>query len=169
MSWVLPSGIPAGIPDPVGFRNKLILPWNDLISTSVQRNWKLSAEFRGFRKMRPFRNRNIKWNAQPKPPRHQMRRRRRGRRRKHSSERRRRRRVRIKKRDSKRRQRGRGRWRRRGKGKRNVFVENTGRQPFCTLLCSHVGCGRPVYARNVCREHGLRCSHVGSGKYVYTR
>ena len=155
MSWVLPSGIPAGIPDPVGFRNKLILPWNDLISTSVQRNWKLSAEFR--------------WNAQPKPPRHQMWRRRRGRRRKHGSKRRRRRRVRIKKRDSERRWRGHGRWRWRGKGKRNVFVENTGRQPFCTLLCSHMGCGRSVYARNVCREHGLRCSHVGSGKYVYTR
>jgi hypothetical protein len=54
-----------GILDSVGFRNKLILPWNDLIPTCVPRNRKSSAEFRGFRKMRPVRNRNTKRNAHP--------------------------------------------------------------------------------------------------------
>jgi len=37
-SRVLPFGIPAGIPDSVRFRNKLILSWNDLILTCVPRN-----------------------------------------------------------------------------------------------------------------------------------
>ena len=63
MSRVLPSGIPAIIPDSVGFRNKLILPWNDLIRTCVPQNSVDSAEKRGFRKMRPGRNRNTKRNA----------------------------------------------------------------------------------------------------------
>jgi len=63
MSRVLPSGIPAIIPDSVGFRNKLILPWNDLIRTCVPQNSVDSAEKSGFRKMRPGRNRNTKRNA----------------------------------------------------------------------------------------------------------
>ncbi len=45
-----------------GFRNKLILPWNDSIPTCVLRN---SAENSGFRKMRPGRNLNTKQNAHP--------------------------------------------------------------------------------------------------------
>jgi len=60
MPRVLPSGIPAGIPDSVGFRNKLILPWNDLIPTCVSRNSADSAEKSRFRKMRPSRNQNTK-------------------------------------------------------------------------------------------------------------
>ena len=62
---VLPSGIPAGIPDSVGFRNKFILPWNDLIPTCIPQNPKSSTETGGFQKMRPGRNRNKKQNAQP--------------------------------------------------------------------------------------------------------
>jgi hypothetical protein len=65
-SRVLPSRIPVGIPDSVGFQTKLILPWNDFLTpTCVQRNWQNSAEFRGFRKMRSGRNRNTKRNAHP--------------------------------------------------------------------------------------------------------
>ena len=37
-SRVLASGIPVRIPDSVGFRNKLFLPWNDLIPSCVPRN-----------------------------------------------------------------------------------------------------------------------------------
>jgi hypothetical protein len=40
----LPSGITVGIPDSVGFRNKLILPWNDLILMCVPWNFAYSAE-----------------------------------------------------------------------------------------------------------------------------
>ena len=40
ITWVLPSRIPAGILDSVGFWNKSILPWNDLIPTCVSRNRK---------------------------------------------------------------------------------------------------------------------------------
>jgi hypothetical protein len=65
MSRVLPSRIPAGILDSIGFRNKLILPWNDLIPTSVPQNSADSAEKSGFRKMGPGRNRNTKRNAHP--------------------------------------------------------------------------------------------------------
>ena len=66
MSRVLPSGIPAGIPDSVGFRNELILPWNDLIPMCVPWNSAESAELRRFRKMRPVRNQNTKRNAHPR-------------------------------------------------------------------------------------------------------
>jgi hypothetical protein len=62
-SRVLPSRIPAGIPDSVGFRNKLILPWNDLIPTCDPGNRKKSVEFGGFWKMRPVRNR--RWRQSP--------------------------------------------------------------------------------------------------------
>jgi hypothetical protein len=48
------------------FRTKLILPWNDLIPTCVLRNWRNSAEFHGFQKLRPGRNRNTKRNAHPR-------------------------------------------------------------------------------------------------------
>jgi len=40
----LPSRIPAGIPDSIGFRNGLISPWNDLIPTCVPWNSADSAE-----------------------------------------------------------------------------------------------------------------------------
>ena len=45
MFWVLPSGIPAGIPDSGGFRYKLFLPRNDLIPTCVPTESGNSAEF----------------------------------------------------------------------------------------------------------------------------
>ncbi len=61
----LPSGITVGIPDSVGFRNKLILPWNDLIPTCVPWNFAYSAEKNGFEKVRPGSNRNRKRNAHP--------------------------------------------------------------------------------------------------------
>ena len=66
MSRVLPSGIPARIPDSVGFQNKLILPWNDLIPTSAPRNSADSVEKKksGFQKM-TGRNQNTKRNAYP--------------------------------------------------------------------------------------------------------
>ena len=47
---------------------KIILPWNDLILMCVPRNLKLSAETRGFRKIRPGRNRNKQRNTQPRLP-----------------------------------------------------------------------------------------------------
>jgi hypothetical protein len=47
------------------FWTKLILPWNDLIPTCVPTESGNAAEFRGFRKMTPGRNRNTKWNAHP--------------------------------------------------------------------------------------------------------
>jgi len=47
------------------FRTKLILPWNDLILMCVPAESENAAEFRGFRKMTPDRNRNTKWNAHP--------------------------------------------------------------------------------------------------------
>ena len=40
------------------FWTKLILPWNDLIPTCVPTESGNAAEFRGFRKMTPSRNRN---------------------------------------------------------------------------------------------------------------
>jgi hypothetical protein len=61
----LPSRIPAGIPDSIGFQNKLILPWNGLIPMCVPRNSADSAGKNEFRKMRPGRNRNRKRNARP--------------------------------------------------------------------------------------------------------
>lgn len=51
--------------------------------------------------------------------------------------------------------------------KRKVFVKSTGSQPFCIRLCRHVGCGRSVFARGVCRGHGPRCKHVGCTKSVH--
>ena len=47
------------------YRTKLILPWNDLIPTCVPTESGNAAEFRGFRKMTPGRNRNTKQNAHP--------------------------------------------------------------------------------------------------------
>jgi len=47
------------------FQTKLILPWNDLIPTCVPIESRNSAEFRGFQKMTPGRNRNTKRNAHP--------------------------------------------------------------------------------------------------------
>ena len=67
LHMALPSRILAGIWDSVGFWTKLILPWNDLIPTCVPRNWRNSVEVRGFRKMRPGRNRNTTRNAHPSP------------------------------------------------------------------------------------------------------
>ena len=52
------------------FRTKLILPWNDLIPTCVPTESGNAAEFRGFRKMRPGRNRNTKRNAHPRTGEH---------------------------------------------------------------------------------------------------
>jgi hypothetical protein len=49
-----------------GFRNKLILPWNDFIPMCVPQNFADSTEFHGFRKMRPGRNQNTKRNAHPR-------------------------------------------------------------------------------------------------------
>ncbi len=48
------------------FRTKLILPGNDLILTCVPTESGNAAEFCGFRKMTPCRNRNRKWNAHPR-------------------------------------------------------------------------------------------------------
>ena len=42
--------------------------WNDLILMCVPRNLKLSVETRGFRKIRPGRNRNKQRNTQPRLP-----------------------------------------------------------------------------------------------------
>jgi hypothetical protein len=47
-------------------RTKLILPWNDLIPTCVPMESSDAAEFRGFQKMTPSRNRNTKRNAHPR-------------------------------------------------------------------------------------------------------
>ena len=48
------------------FRTKEILPGNDLILTCVPTESGNAVEFRGFRKMRPGRNRNTKRNAHPR-------------------------------------------------------------------------------------------------------
>ena len=48
------------------FRTKLILPWNDLILTCVPTESRNAAEFCGFQKMTPGRNRNRKRNAHPR-------------------------------------------------------------------------------------------------------
>ena len=53
--------------------------------------------------------------------------------------------------------------------KRKAFVEYTECQPSCIRLCRHVGCGKSVFARGVCKGHGPRCSHVGCSNDVYAR
>ena len=53
--------------------------------------------------------------------------------------------------------------------KRKALIESAGSQPSCVQLCNHVGCGRSVVARGVCRGHGPRCKHGGCNNNVSAR
>jgi len=61
---ILPSGIPAGIPE-FGISDQINLPGNDLIPTCFPTESRNA--FRGFQNMTPGRNQNTKRNAHPSP------------------------------------------------------------------------------------------------------